>query len=388
MYRLILIVASLFLFSNGHASDHYDGPITKKLRVTDISDFYSFPSPADNHRLVLILNVHPFAHFYNHFQERIEYEFFVNKATRTKSKLTVQEGVTIRCSFDTPKAHNSHIAHCHTNNGLKASATYDVLNDQSQNDFQLFSGQRSDPFFFNWNYAESLGKGVIPSGKHENMTNYLNVLSIIIEIDVRKLFDTPVDLLVTAAQVTDGSKNKRTLTIYDRIGKAEITNGLLGDSNRDELRDLYNSEKTFSVNTKNMQRYKQRLLRRISQYDAIDEIEHWDKASLNALVDLMLKDYLIVDLSKDCNKSSFFEIERSLLTSTVHQTCGGRKINDDIVDIMFTYYVNRNQGEVIGDDAHEPYKAPKEIFPYLRKPDKGIRTFLKTFVARLLDFTL
>ena len=388
MYRTALVVATLLLFSHGYASDHYDGPITKKLRVTDISDFYGFPSPSDSNRLVLILNVHPFTQFYNHFQERISYEFFIHKATRSKDALTLLEGITVNCSFSTPRAHDSHTAHCHSSNGLKASASYDVLNDQSRNDFLLFAGQRSDPFFFNWNYAESLGQGVIPDGKHENMTDLLNVLSIVIEIDVSKLFAQPVELLVTAAQVASNIKDKRLPTIYDRIGKAEITNGLLGDSNKDELRDLYNSEKTFAVNEANLLRYKKRLMERIAQYDAIDNVEHWDNLSLNALADLMLKDYLILDLSKKCSEPGFFEIERSLLTSTQHKTCGGRKISDDIVDIMFTFYVNRNQGETIGDDAHKPFKTATDIFPYLRKPERGVRSFIKTYIARFLDFTL
>jgi hypothetical protein len=47
------------------------------------------------------------------------------------------------------------------------------------------------------------------------------------------------------------------------------------------------------------------------------------------LTELVLADYLVVDVTKPYATDSFFEIERATLEGRVHKTCGGRSLNGD-----------------------------------------------------------
>ena len=55
----------------------------------------------------------------------------------------------------------------------------------------------------------------------------------------------------------------------------------------------------------------------------------------------MLADYLVVDLTKPyVEQGSYLEIELAALRGDAHETCGGRTLNDDVVDTMFTQLIN------------------------------------------------
>ena len=50
----------------------------------------------------------------------------------------------------------------------------------------------------------------------------------------------------------------------------------------------------------------------------------------------LLADYLIVDATRPYAADSFFEIEQATLDGRTHQTCGGRSLNDDVIDKLLT----------------------------------------------------
>src|SRR5688572_12873478 len=56
---LAALVAPIFLIKAGNASDHADTPQIAPNPGTDISDVYLFPSPHDNGKVVLAMNVNP-----------------------------------------------------------------------------------------------------------------------------------------------------------------------------------------------------------------------------------------------------------------------------------------------------------------------------------------
>ena len=59
----------------------------------------------------------------------------------------------------------------------------------------------------------------------------------------------------------------------------------------------------------------------------------------------MLADYLVVDATRPfAEQGSFFEIERSARRGQAHETCGGRALNDDVMDNIFTLLVNGGNG--------------------------------------------
>ena len=68
-------------------------------------------------------------------------------------------------------------------------------------------------------------------------------------------------------------------------------------------------------------------------------------------------------------QGSFFEIERSARRGQAHETCGGRALNDDVMDNIFTLLVNGGNGPTIRDGvgpgdapghAHVPLPGPSE----------------------------
>ena len=64
----------------------------------------------------------------------------------------------------------------------------------------------------------------------------------------------------------------------------------------------------------------------------------------------MLADYLVVDVTKPyVEQGSYLEIELAALRGEAHRTCGGRTLNDDVMDTIFTQLINAGNGPVIRD---------------------------------------
>ena len=86
------------------------------------------------------------------------------------------------------------------------------------------------------------------------------------------------------------------------------------------------------------------------------------------MTELVLADFLAVDPSRPyVEQGSFFEIELAGREGRPHQTCGGRSLNDDVMDTLFTLWVNAGNGPRIRDgvdQATEP--AIASSFPTWR----------------------
>ena len=51
-----------------------------------------------------------------------------------------------------------------------------------------------------------------------------------------------------------------------------------------------------------------------------------------------------------------------------HRTCGGRALNDDVMDTVFILLVNGGNGPVIRDGIDRPSMLASHGFPYLAPP--------------------
>ena len=56
-----------------------------------------------------------------------------------------------------------------------------------------------------------------------------------------------------------------------------------------------------------------------------------------------------MDASKPFSETSYFEIEQAMLEGRAHASCGGRWLNEDLVDFLLTLYVNAGKGPRIRD---------------------------------------
>ena len=52
----------------------------------------------------------------------------------------------------------------------------------------------------------------------------------------------------------------------------------------------------------------------------------------------------------------------------MHQTCGGRTPNDDVMDTIFSLMINAGQGERIRDGVDRASRPADRTFPYLAPP--------------------
>jgi hypothetical protein len=77
----------------------------------------------------------------------------------------------------------------------------------------------------------------------------------------------------------------------------------------------------------------------------------------------------VVDVSRPYAEHSFFEIEQAMLRGRAHATCGGRSLNDDVMDTLYTLLINAGGGPRIGDGVDQATAPASRTFPYLAPPN-------------------
>ena len=137
--------------------------------------------------------------------------------------------------------------------------------------------------------------------------------------------------------------------------------------NRDlEIRDLYNMEDAFHLGDGYLGAYRARLNANLAFWDGLDGKADWPLGAdgKHPLTELVLADFLVVDVTKPyVEQGSFLEIELAARRGGAHQTCGGRALNDDVMDTMFTQLVNAGNGPVIRDGVDASTRPPARTFP-------------------------
>jgi len=109
----------------------------------------------------------------------------------------------------------------------------------------------------------------------------------------------------------------------------------------------------------------------IAFWDQVDGVTHWPLSAEGAHppTELLLADFLVVDTSKGFSENSNFEIERAILEGRAHETCGGRSLNEDVMDVLYTLYVNGGKGPRIRDGVDQATAPASQTLPYLAPPN-------------------
>jgi hypothetical protein len=173
------------------------------------------------------------------------------------------------------------------------------------------------------------------------------------------------------------SAGKRPVRL-ERVGRPEIKNFTLGAKmfdpvNRDlEIRDIYNEEDAFNLSKHYVGAYRARLNANLAFYDGLDGKTDWplDQHGNHSLTDLLLADFLVVDASKSFSEASFFQIEQAMLKGRAPESCGGRWLNQDLVDYLLTLYINAGKGPRIRDGVDAPIAWSSKRFPYMAPPNQ------------------
>jgi hypothetical protein len=371
-------------------SDHFSGPRALADPAADITDVYAFPSPERPGHLVMVMNVFPLTAATALFSDALSYRFRVRPVTAADSGAATAFAVgadeyAFTVTFTAPVQGNGNgtgnpeqHGTCTGPGGQQVSFLVGDENPAEAHGLRVFAGPRLDPFFIDFvGHITTVTQGKLAFRPAEgvNTLEGQNVLSTVVEVDAAAVFGSGAGQLlgVMAETVTPGSPSAR----LERMGRPEIKNFVLQPKqfdpvNRDlEIRDLYNADDAFSVNPEYLGAYRARLNANLAYYDQMDGTTDWplDDQGTHPLTELLLADFLVVDVSKPFSDTGYLEIETALLASRPHTTCGGRSLNHDMVDTYYTLLVGGVDGPRISDGVDQVTRPATYTFPYLVSPN-------------------
>ena len=371
-------------------SDHFSGPAVMGDPSVDITDFYAFPSPERPGNLVLIMNVFPLATSQSFFSDVVTYRFRLRPLTRSGGSITHGAAEhTIDVTFsDVPEGSSVQKGHVVTSDGRAAS--FVVGKPLEQDGMRVFAGLVSDPFFMDVEAALRTDiSGKLSFDTAANTVEFRDVLSIVVEVPFAPIVER-FDGATLIAAIAENIVTRRGKPIrIERLGRPEIKNFVLANTTRDprtkgvELRDLYNREDAFALSEEYRSLYESRLDANLAFFDGLDGKTAWPLGpdGRHPLRDLLIDDFLILDLAHAFAPGDFLEIERSLIDNRPHESAGGRWLDDDILDELLTLMVNGGRGERFGDGVDAPTKpAQPRSFPYVREPNNRTDLPLPAFL--------
>jgi hypothetical protein len=366
-------------------SDHISGPRALAEPIADITDVYAFPSPERAGHLVLVMNTLPFAQFGDGLSDGLVYRFrlrpLMEAAPGDPAPFVVgPEEFVLDCLFSPPAAATpgqgvEQEGMCTTPDGQVVSFRVNEEQGGSGHGVRVFAGPRWDPFIMDARAALStIATGELAfTDPGSIFLDGKNVLSLVVELDCALLGGAEL-VGVVAETLTRGRFTVR----IERVGRPEVKNMMLAPKQFDpvntdlEIRDLYNLEDAFHLGSSYQGAYRARLNANLAFWDGLDGTTDWpaDGNGDHPLTSLVLADYLVVDLTKPYTEhGSFLEIELATLAGKAHETCGGRALNDDVIDILFTTLVNAGNGPVIRDGVDQATRPASRTFPYLAAPN-------------------
>ena len=370
-------------------SDHFSGPAVMGDPTVDITDFFAFPSPERAGNLVLIMDVFPLATAQSFFSDVVTHRFRLRPLTRSGNAVTSGTAeYTIDVTFsDVPDGTSVQNAHIVISDGCEASFVVGTPFDKDG--LRVFAGLASDPFFMDVEAALRTDmSGKLSFNTRVNTVQDRDVLAIVVELpfaSIVKRFDGIT--LVGAIAENVVTRRGRPIRI-ERLGRPEIKNFVMANPMRDprtkglELRDLYNKEDAFALSPVYRPLYESRFDANLAFFDQLDGQTTWPIGTdgRHPLRDLLVGDYLILDLARPFAPRNFLEIERSLVNNQPNKSAGGRWLDDDILDEMLTLFVNGGKGQHFGDGVDAPTKPASKNFPYVREPNERTDLPLPAFL--------
>ena len=364
-------------------SDHFSGPRAIAGPAADITDLWVFPSPERPGRLVLAVGLQPAAMPDAHFSDAILTRFRLRPlaiagpgAKHPFPFGPESEELVVECGFSAPRR-GVQEGWLRTPSGETVTFTVGDVTGGEGAGVRVYAGYRADPFFFDvpaWIETVKAGRPMFKQ-PGTNILDGLNLLAIVVELDIDMLVRDGRGPLfgVVAETVAAGPLPIR----IDRFGRPEIKNVILAQKGFDdvnaemELRDLYNLEDAYHMSGDYRPAYAARLDANLAAFDRLDGETGWELGpdGEHPLTDLLLDDYMIVDVSKPFAADSFFEIETAMLEGRPHETCGGRWLDDDIMDTMFTFMISGVPGARVSDGVDAPWAPSSTAFPHFAPPN-------------------
>ena len=323
-------------------SDHISGPRALADPIADITDVYAFAGPEQPQNLVLVMNTLPFAQPSSRFSDGLIYRFRLRPLTRGSSDAgeapfaPAGDEVVIDTTFSGPMDDDDAAwsreqqGTCTLSTGGSAAFRVGDPEGGSAPAVRAFGGVRWDPFIMDARAAldddRNGGAGVHrPRGdlprRQERAQSRGRDRS-------WRPAEAPSLMGVVAETLTRGRFNVR----IERVGRPEVKNMMLAPKqfdavNRDlEIRDLYNMEDAFHLEDTYLGAYRARLNANLAFWDGLDGKVDWppDENGDHPLTDLMLADFLVVDVTKPyVEHGSYLEIELAARRGGAHADLRG-----------------------------------------------------------------
>jgi hypothetical protein len=365
-------------------SDHVDGPRSIGEPAADLTDLFAFTSPENAGRTVLGACVFPSAGDNAMFSNAIDYSIAVRRVivagvgaaakfepTDNEIRFSFHFEILTRDDAGTPIQRGV----CTLPDGrtLPLSVNDDTGSSTAEGDVRVFAGLRSDPFYLAWNVAELR--------KLPNLLEHTNVLSIVVELDTRRVLEPAKGSLFGAIAETVPISQQRTLIgppvlRIDWVGRPEQTNIRLNNpamSGIDDVRDLWNQQTPFAIAKELQPLFLQRLKDSLATWDLLDGIADWTPDALSANASVFLDDFLLFDVAKPITDDSHLEIEKSTIAGRAYLTGGGRTVDANSIDILLTWLVNHDRESLQGG-ATGATKPGMKLFPYFATPNTAMQT--------------
>jgi Polyketide cyclase / dehydrase and lipid transport/Domain of unknown function (DUF4331) len=365
-------------------SDHVDGPRQIGDPPADLTDLFAFTSPENPAHTVLAANVFPSAGVTAMFSNAIDHSIVLRrvsvaglgdaasfKAGDKEFRFSFRFSVLEHGSDPKPIQRGT----CTCPDGQKVRF---VVNDEKgastpDGGVRVFAGLRSDPFFLAW-IARDLKK--VP-----NLLQHDNVLAIVIELDTAHVLNpSEGSLFGVIAETTPLPGRASPIGVnpprYDWVARPEQTNMRLnnpGIEGTDDLRDLWNQQTPFAISEELKPVFHQKLVESLTNWDMRDGKADWSTRALHVAANVYLDDFMLIDVSKPIDDTSFFEIEKSTLRGKPYTTGGGRTIDANVIDMMITWMVNDDK-EFMQGGATNATKPGLKVFPYEASPNTELQT--------------
>ncbi|EPE96391.1 DUF4331 family protein [Rhizobium grahamii] len=371
-------------------SDHFSGPAVMDDPAVDITDFYAFPSPERPGNLVLIMNAFPMATSQSFFSDVVTYRFRLRPLTRSGMGFVhgpAEHTIDVRFS-DVPDGTSVQKGTILTSDGREAGF---VTGEPSELEgMRVYAGLVSDPFFMDVEATirTDLSGKLSFRAKGTNTVEFRDVLTIVVEVPFAPILEGLDDnTLIGAVAETLVARRAKPIRL-ERVGRPEIKNVMLANATRDpkgvELRDLYNREDAFFLSKEYRPLYEARVGATLSFFDGLDAEIAWPPLAdgRHPMRDLLIDDYLVLDLAHPFGTGNFLEIERAALGGRQHTSAGGRWLDDDILDEMLTLFVNGGRGERLGDGVDGPTSPAGPAFPFVRQANQRTDLPIPAFVEK------
>ena len=349
--------------------------------VSDLTDLYVFPSATKSGAMVLALNMMPLKKEHAFFSDRVNYIFYLREIVLDKrsqdSKLKARElgEKVIMCWFQTPQDEAKHRGSCTLPRFGEISGKFgDVV---EAGNVSFFHGLRRDPYVANLNIAKKVLGGNKGIFLRQKTGATVNTLSIVLEFNVSEIFGRDVKWLGVAAQsyTTSSAGQQKPL---DRVGRPSLAIVLDEDEKGSELLTKFKGDRPFAVADANRLSYRELVMEQLAKLDNVDGRNDWDGDGRASLADIIVDDYILVDLGKTQKTTKFFGVEEAVLNKKESTSYGGRSLLDDTFGSFLGFTVSRKLSDRPNTLIQ---KKTASKFPYLDEPDpkwvtpegKGIR---------------